>query len=193
MPCPPALESMRSCGLSLSYPRGAAICRRRDRRAAVPLFEMTREDLVDASRSPSPIWRSRNGRACGMSCAITSKYLVTRILLGLARRPGVAGGAVTAAPAGRAARWVAAGAALTTLAALRIPHHDKPACAGPRREACTCVAPADAYCLCGDWPSDPCDLIYGPRGRSSQRCRSSACPAARNSRPRVPTAVVLPL
>jgi hypothetical protein len=40
-------RSMRSCGLSLSYSRGAAVCRRRDRRAAVPLFEMTREDLVE--------------------------------------------------------------------------------------------------------------------------------------------------
>ena len=50
---------MRSCDLSLSYSRGAAVCRRRDRRVAVPLFEMTREDLVECSRSPSPIWRLR--------------------------------------------------------------------------------------------------------------------------------------
>jgi hypothetical protein len=129
-----------------------------------------------------------------MSCAITSKCLVTRILLGLARRPGVAGGAVTAVPAGRAARWGHCGrrADHTGRAGMAMAHltHDKPASAGPRREACTCLAPADTYCLRGDWPSDPCDLIYGSRGRSSQRCRSSACPAARNSRPRVPAAVV---
>ena len=40
-------RSMRSCGLSLSCPRGAAICRRRDRKVAVSLFEMTREDLME--------------------------------------------------------------------------------------------------------------------------------------------------
>jgi hypothetical protein len=84
----------------------------------VPLFEMTREDLAECKPVAFTHLEIKERAGLRMSCAITSKYLVTRILLGLARRPGVAGGAVTAAPAGRAARWVAAGAALTTLAAL---------------------------------------------------------------------------
>ncbi len=68
----------------------------------MPLFEMTREDLVDCKPVTFTHLEIKERAGLRMSCAITSKCLVTRILLGLARRPGVAGGAVTAAPAGRA-------------------------------------------------------------------------------------------
>lgn len=84
----------------------------------MPLFEMTREDLVECK--PVTFTHLEIKERAGLRHVLRDHIEVPGYPdpSGPGSPPRSAGGAVTAAPAGRAARWVAAGAALTTLAAL---------------------------------------------------------------------------